>query len=133
MLAMALVAALGQTPWASWECPGFPCFTVNFYEHRKYDDIAQTCSPVTQMETCNHLAKGESMTEYASDGKTVVGTHVLHRPHPCSSANYGCWPTGSGCTLGSVTACHAGCSKLRLLDVYNSTCFSACDYMCASA
>ena len=24
-------AAVQETPWADWECPGFPCFIVNYY------------------------------------------------------------------------------------------------------
>jgi hypothetical protein len=78
--------ALGQT-WSDWECPGFPCFIVNyFYPTSAYSNIKQTCAPISDMVTCNELSSGTSFNAVNSDG-SIAGTHTLTSAHPCVSAS----------------------------------------------
>lgn len=29
--------------WADWECPGFPCYIVNYFEYQPHGKLSQTC------------------------------------------------------------------------------------------
>lgn len=121
--------------WSEWECPGFPCFIVNFFEYRPFKSLKQTCGPVDQMVICNKLMNGESFPAVGANG-TAIGTHHMTQPHPCRDLSYGCWqvdeatPTIPTCLSGSLKGCYANCGKLQLLDVYNQTCYDVCEYQC---
>ena len=45
--------------WADWECPGFPCYIVNYFEYQPHDKLSQTCGGSDlPMENCNKRVKG---------------------------------------------------------------------------
>jgi hypothetical protein len=136
VLPLVVAAVTGTAdPWSDWECPGFPCFIVNFFEYRPYPSLKSTCGPVDQMLICDYLKDGHSFPAKASNG-TTIGIHEMKAPHPCRDLRYGCWQVDEGspmkptCPGGSLPVCYANCGKLALLQVYNGTCYDVCDYQC---
>mmetsp|Transcript_11745 Transcript_11745/g.27223 ORF Transcript_11745/g.27223 Transcript_11745/m.27223 type:complete len:94 (+) Transcript_11745:67-348(+) len=49
----ATLALVRADDYQDWECPGMPCFIVNYFETRPYDDIKQTCTSISSMTPCN--------------------------------------------------------------------------------
>ena len=44
--------------WADWECPGFPCYIVNYFEYQPHGKLSQTCGGSDlPMEDCNILGR----------------------------------------------------------------------------
>ena len=130
--APAAVPAAQATPWADWECPGFPCFIVNFYfnlTRAGATDYKQTCGPIQDMDTCDFLEEGKSFDATDGSGK-VIGTHTLKKPHPCHSKNFGCTQSTSPCVQGSVAACQGYCKDLNLVQHYLDICTDYCSVHC---
>ena len=130
------VVTTGSDPsdeWMQWECPGFPCMVVNYFEYRDYTDIKQTCTPVHDFQSCTYLKTGTNYPAVGADGEPV-GWHNSTQPHPCAGINWGCLPSlGDGkaaCLQGSNSKCRSLCDDLNLLDVYQHDCFSRCDVTC---
>ena len=124
---VTLAAGDAADQFLDWECPGLPCFVVNYYESRDYKDIKQTCTSITEISPCLDLENGVAFSAVDSDG-SVLGTHDVDRPHPCTDRNYLC--KQQSCIQGSLTQCNSYCSVLNLLDLYNSTCYSYCAAEC---
>merc|ERR1712232_728953 len=118
-----LVVATSSDPsdeWMQWECPGFPCMVVNYFEYRNYSDIKQTCTPTSSFTSCTYLKEGTNFPAVL-DGE-VIGWHNSSQPHPCAGINWGCEPSlGDGkeaCLQGSNAKCRSLCDDPNLLDLY---------------
>merc|ERR1719468_824611 len=89
-LGTGFVSGVPSDDWMNWECPGFPCFIVNYYESpTHYDNIMQTCTPTSASHVCANVTAGVSFpttktTRYNwTDHTVTLGWHNLSRPHPC--------------------------------------------------
>ena len=113
--------------WADWECPGFPCYIVNYFEYQPHGKLSQTCGGSDlPMEDCNNLSDGTSWDAVWSNG-TVAGSHKLTKPHPCM-VHYmgGCVQTS--CIQSTEAKCHAACDALNMLPYYAESCHDHCSY-----
>lgn len=107
-----------------------PCFVVNYFEYRPYDDISQTCTSVNSYSWCENLATGTAFSVYYSNG-SLAGTHDPKGvAHPCVDHNFMCLQ--SSCVQGDLQGCYDACASLNLLDNYNYTCYGNCDCNCGT-
>ena len=130
LILVLFAGCAAETPWADWECPGFPCFIVNFYFNMTkagITDLKKTCGPFEDFTPCMYLENGETFSALNSTGG-VVGTHTLKKPHPCHSRNYGCVQTS--CVQGSEAACQGYCDDLALVPHYKTKCYDFCSVEC---
>eukprot|EP00620_Florenciella_sp_RCC1587_P015052 CAMPEP_0182556716 /NCGR_PEP_ID=MMETSP1324-20130603/886_1 /TAXON_ID=236786 /ORGANISM="Florenciella sp., Strain RCC1587" /LENGTH=135 /DNA_ID=CAMNT_0024768653 /DNA_START=92 /DNA_END=499 /DNA_ORIENTATION=- len=124
----ATLALVRADDYQDWECPGMPCFIVNYFETRPYDDIKQTCTSISSMTPCNNMMNGVPFDAVDNDGN-VLGTHnVPSEGLPCHDVDFLC--KEKTCTQGSLADCNAACEALNLLDVYASTCTGYCTANC---
>jgi hypothetical protein len=119
--------------WMDWECPGFPCMIVNYFEDPdKYTDIKQTCGPLGEFNLCQDMQAGKSFPTWFNG--TINGWHNSTKPHPCANVNFGCRQSQDGvtnsCLQGDQKKCKSLCDDLELLDAYADTCTSLCEYYC---
>ena len=152
LFALAVVVLARADDYSDWECPNMPCFIVNYFETRPYDDIKQTCTSISSMTPCNNLMNGVAYDAVGSDG-TVLGTHdVPPEGLPCHDVDYLCKETSCTCgwgwtverhtpatvarppppppplpfdqsgTQGNLQGCYDACTALNLLDVYQDAC-----------
>merc|ERR1719265_404414 len=113
--------------WMDWECPGFPCSIVSYFDHRDHTDFRQACTPVTTMHECGLLIKGENFAAENNDG-SIAGWHNSTRAHPCKNPYGPCEQTS--CLQGTNAKCKALCDQLNLMKPYDARCYRTCDKSC---
>merc|ERR1712224_475863 len=125
---MALVGADVSDDWMDWECPGFPCSVVNYFDSRNQGDFKQACTPLSTMYECSLLIKGEN---YAADygNGTIAGWHNSTKPHPCKNPWGGCEQIS--CLQGTNAKCKTLCDELDLIFPYHDRCYRTCDKSCS--
>lgn len=127
LLVMLLHAPAAAQDWSDWECPGFPCYIANYFDHRSHDKPSQTCGFVGDYNACNNLVAGTSFDAVNADG-SIAGTHDLKgQAHPCMNQLMGgCVQTS--CIQKTEQGCHAACDALNMLDNYAAACHDHCSY-----
>merc|ERR1719230_195721 len=139
---MAVVTAISiahdiSDDFMDWECPGFPCFIVNYFDQRPATDMKQTCTPLHSFTHCQYLQEGQSFP-VRYNNYTAAGWHNMTRPHPCAAVDFGCMQntnktvTGhqGACLQGSLSKCKSLCDNLNLLAPYDGRCYSRCEAYC---
>jgi len=125
----AVVADLSDD-WMDWECPGFPCSIVNYYDHRPHDNYQSACTPLSTMYECGQLMHGEGF--FADDDGTIFWHNNTNpaRPHNevCNNNWGGC--AQIGCLQGTRSKCYALCDRLNLIYPYEDRCKLMCRQSC---
>ena len=126
--AVDAVLLVPSDKWMDWECPGFPCAIVNYYETRDHTDIEQTCTPVAFLDPCDKLANGEKIAATKTerynwtDHTTILGWHNSTKNHPRKGLDFACFQVNSNgqrsCLQGENAHCKSLCKDLSLLDLY---------------
>jgi hypothetical protein len=117
--------------WMDWECPGFPCSIVNYYDNPQinpHDTYQSSCTPIVTYSECQLLIDGETLTA------NVYGTIFEHnsekrpRQDACKSPWGPCQQTG--CLQGTRGKCYALCDRLNLVWPYADRCARECRAYC---
>lgn len=136
VLFAAVLAAVraGDDQYLDWECPGMPCFIVNYFYNSSdpllepYTDIKQTCAPVYDFQSCLYLHDAVPWDAVNTDG-SIAGTHDVDRGHHCEDLNFQCLQ--KSCMQNTLSQCNSYCDDLDLLHIYNHTCYEYCGVACA--
>lgn len=127
---VALASADVSDEWMDWECPGFPCSVVNYFDNRAnppHTDFRQACTPLSTMAECRKLINGENFAADNGD-HTIAGWHNSTKAHPCKNPYGPC--IQDGCLQGTNAKCKALCDNLNLIFPYHDRCYKTCDTSC---